>query len=174
MYYNKRDLQVKCDNWSNLCALLARCVQSGLLYRCIDSWWYPLCDIPEGLQEDHPVEIIDKCFLTVATQYILLAGPKIYDELVEMPWQGSSRQERVEMWLHWDKRLKEIADGEDTGSELGCTARKAHEKMRSVRYEATGVVHEPEREARIASSGGGRWFGLAGVFGGWLKPARGD
>ena len=83
-----------------------------------------------------------------------------------MRW-GNPKQERLDMWLHWEKRLKEIADVLGTGSELGCTARKACEKMRSVRYEATGIVHKPGWE----NTGGG-WLGLARVFGSWLKPAR--
>ena len=85
--------------------------------------------ISEGLQEDHAVEIIPKYSLTVAAQYFLLAGSKIYEELVEKPhW--------IDSWLLWEKRLKDVADSEDAGSELGCIAGKAHERMRSVRCAA--------------------------------------
>ena len=134
---SQEDIKNLCKGWINLCAFLARCVSSGLLNRCKEGCWYPLYDISKGLQEDHPVEIIRKCFLTVAAQYFLLAGSKIYDGLVEKPEWMDEREEGLETWLLWDKRLKDIADREDEGSELGCIARKAVEKMRSVRCQAT-------------------------------------
>lgn len=151
-------LQRRCDNWINLCALIARCVQFGLFDARADDGWYPRDDIPDGLRKYHPVEIIDKCSLTVAAQYILLAGPKIYEELVEVRG-GIPKKVTHDMWLHWEQRLKEIADVLGKKSDLGCMARKAYEKMRSLRYKPTRVV-EPGLEI-----GGGRWLGLARVFG---------
>ena len=77
--------------------------------------------------------------MTVAAKYFLLAGSKIYDGLVEKPRWMAEREEGLETWLLWDKRLKDIADSEDAGSELGCITRKAVEKMTSVRSQATGT-----------------------------------
>ena len=82
-------LQSDCFDWNNLSAFIARCIRSGLLDRFEKSCGYPLYDIPKGLQEYHPVETVQRCFVTVAVQYILLAGIKIYQELIEKPAQGS-------------------------------------------------------------------------------------
>ena len=133
---NNEDLQHQCHSWINLCAFLARCIKVGLLKPCGEGCWYPLCDIPKGLQADHPVEAIRKCYLTVAAQYVLLAGTKIYRELVAEQLGGAGEiQAGLDKWLHWKERLKQVADDEGTGSELGGMALKAHKKMGSIRYD---------------------------------------
>ena len=72
-------------------------------------------------------------FATVAVQYILLAGSKIYHELVEKPGKRSETAERgLGKWQLWMERLMEVAYSEDTESELGRAAREAYSTMASL------------------------------------------
>lgn len=79
--------------------------------------------------------MIEKCFATVAINYFLFAGPKIYHELVLKPWNRSDVKEGLDKWLDWTKGVKEIVDSEDAGSELGRIAREAHGVMISLHPE---------------------------------------
>ena len=128
------------EGWMNHCAFLARCVSSGLLNRC-EYTWHPLHDVLKGPQKDHAVEIIRKYSLTVAAQYFILAGSKIYEELVENPQCMLKIQTGMHTWMLWEKRLKDVGDSENAGSELGCHACFAHEKMRYIRRASYAILN---------------------------------
>ena len=94
---------------------------------------HPLIEIANGLEEDHPPGVMKRCFTNVAVQYILLAGSKIYHELVEKPVEGSEAAELgLGKWQLWMEKLTEVAQREDAESELGRAAREAHSKMASL------------------------------------------
>ena len=115
-------------------------MQSGLLDIYGNVCRHPLNEISKGLEEDHPLGIMQDCFMTVALQYIFLAGPKIYQELVEMPVEGSEAKALGRgKWNRWMEKLKEVADRGGKKSELGRAARGAHDKMMTLLHGPTVV-----------------------------------
>ena len=116
--------------WTNLCSFNARCVQSGIFDVYGDACGHPVDEIAEGLEQDHPLGVMQDCFITIALQYIFLAGPKIYQELVEKPAEGSEAKAiGCAKWNRWTERLDKVAEHRGQKSELGRAARGAHDKM---------------------------------------------
>ena len=105
---------------------------------------HPLYEIPQGLEKDHPLGVMQNCFITVAVQYILLAGGKIYHQIVEKPVKGSEAKEQgLSKWKLWIERLKEVAEREDTKLELGRAACEAYCKMVSMHCAPIAELGEP-------------------------------
>lgn len=74
---------------------------------------------------------MQKCNVTVAMQYLLLASSKLYQGLLVNRWQRV-QPEGAEKWQEWGYKVKEIADSEGTGSDLeyaAPVARVAYDKM---------------------------------------------
>ena len=61
--------------------------------------------------------------------YILLAGPEIFQDIFARPSQHPELEEGIGKWLAWRKRIEEIAESKGVGSALGRAAYEAHCKM---------------------------------------------
>lgn len=125
-------LEEDCEKWINICAFIARCIRSGLLNQHESRCGYAIYDITNGLQQYHPVEIIQRCFVIAALNYIIFSSFEIYralcGDLLPQPGQNGG----IVKWLQWEVKVQEIADSEEAGSNLEWLARIALDKMISL------------------------------------------
>ncbi|KAI0384669.1 hypothetical protein F5Y04DRAFT_218933 [Hypomontagnella monticulosa] len=120
--------ETRCTEWVNFSAFLARCIQAGLNDNYELGTRYPSIDIPKGLEEEHIPGVGRSCFVRVATQYILLAGPKLCKAWLEDDL-GEQKRWATDKWKVWAEKLDQFADNEDLDADLRVEAREAHEKM---------------------------------------------
>lgn len=102
----------------NYSSYLARCIKSGVNTH-LDRCKYPDVDIEEGLEKDHPSQVIRNCKVMVAARYIILAGCIIHEDFVTTPAADSEDGRRgIEKWQLWAHKFKEIADKGDVSAEV--------------------------------------------------------
>lgn len=148
------ELKRKCDEWINVSAFFARLIANGIDQKYEPSCKYPSFDIPGGLEKVIPNQIVRDCNVMVAAQYILIAGPGIYENFIIQP-KGSERgQWGLDKWPLWARKFKEVAEKGDLSSDVQAAALEARAVMVSLHPDpfATGVPAsdiEAERDSGL-------------------------
>lgn len=109
----------------NFSSYLARCLQAGLDDNYPNGFKYASVDIRQGLDEELQPRPRRDSEVTVAAQYILLAGEKIAGECLIKPVKGFGLDE----WNRWAERLGEISREESNNTDLACAVEEAHKYM---------------------------------------------
>ena len=119
----------KCDEWINVSAFFAR---NGIDQKYEPSCKYPSFDIPEGLEEIIPNQTVRDCKVMVAAQYILIAGPGIYEDFIIRPKGSRTGQWGLDKWPLWACKFKEVAEKGDLSSDVQAAALEARAVMISL------------------------------------------
>ena len=115
----------------NFSAFLARCIESGVSKRYEDRCKYAVIDIGKGIEKDLKPGITRDCRVMVASQYVLLAGRVVYEEIVAK-MKGKDREKwGLDKWSLWGRKFKELArEYEEIGNPgLASATKQAYEKM---------------------------------------------
>ncbi|KAI0854027.1 hypothetical protein F5Y00DRAFT_224325 [Daldinia vernicosa] len=125
---NPEELERKCEEWVNISAFIARCIEAGFNDQFKEKCKFPCVDIPKALEEDNPPGVRRSCLIRVAVQYIMIAGHKICQQKI-----GKGKTEEQQMWLGkwkiWAEKLLQLAERNELEPGLTSEVREAHGTM---------------------------------------------
>ncbi|KAK2753931.1 hypothetical protein FQN54_007290 [Arachnomyces sp. PD_36] len=125
-YSGPQDWKQHCDEWLNFSSFLARCIQVRIDDHVLVISKYPRMNIEDGLGTYIDDSIRRSCWVMVAAQYVLLAGPVLREEFIQSP---SSPDWGIDKWKFWAKRFGEVGSGRGLAPEVKEAALEARRKM---------------------------------------------
>jgi len=133
----------RCRTWINFSTFLARLLGSGTLLEDTGVNW-AVHDINLGLTPSNDrgknvSQIVSDCRAIVATEYILLAGPIIFDR-TKSDGSQSSQIASNDLFRTWANKLAELAQDSRSDSpwSLKSEAQKATAMMEELMSDASG------------------------------------